>query len=65
MKTIKYLTAFALATVLLGSCEARYNNGNNGMPPGQAKKIYGGSSKDYAPGQRKKKRYNTTILFNP
>ncbi|HFK5566560.1 TPA: quinol oxidase subunit 4 [Elizabethkingia anophelis] len=46
MKTIKYLTAFALATVLLGSCEARYNNGNHGMPPGQAKKIYGGSAKD-------------------
>lgn len=52
MKTIKYLTAFALATVLLGSCEARYNNGNNGMPPGQAKNIWR-SAKDYAPGQRK------------
>ncbi|KUY31366.1 hypothetical protein [Elizabethkingia ursingii] len=24
------------------------------LPPGQAKKIYGGSAKDYAPGQRKK-----------
>lgn len=23
-------------------------------PPGQAKKMYGGSAKDYAPGQRKK-----------
>ncbi|AQW90559.1 quinol oxidase subunit 4 [Elizabethkingia anophelis] len=65
MKTIKYLTAFALATVLLGSCEARYNNGNHGMPPGQAKKIYGGSAKDYAPGQRKKQRSNTTIIVNP
>lgn len=29
---------------------------NNGgwLPPGQAKKIYGGSAKDYAPGQQKK-----------
>ena len=24
------------------------------FPPGQAKKIYGGSARDYAPGQRKK-----------
>ena len=63
MKTIKYLTAFALATVLLGSCEARYNNGNNGMPPDKPK-IYGGSAKDYAPGQRKQ-RSNTTIIVNP
>ncbi len=65
MKTIKYLTAFVLVTVLLGSCDVRYNNGNNGMPPGQAKKIYGGSAKDYAPGQRKKQRNNTTIIVNP
>ncbi len=29
---------------------------NNGawLPPGQAKKIYGGSGRDYAPGQQKK-----------
>lgn len=28
------------------------------LPPGQAKKIYGGSAKDYAPGQvKKEKRY--------
>ena len=63
MKTIKYLTAFALATVLLGSCEARYNNGNNGMLRDKPK-IYGGSAKDYAPGQRKQ-RSNTTIIVNP
>jgi hypothetical protein len=25
-----------------------------GLPPGQAKKIYGGKAKDYAPGQQKK-----------
>ena len=24
------------------------------LPPGQAKKMYGGSAKDYAPGQQKK-----------
>lgn len=27
------------------------------LPPGQAKKIYGGEAKDYAPGQRKKNKY--------
>jgi len=34
----------------------RDNNNNNRqwLPPGQAKKIYGGSAKDYAPGQQKK-----------
>ncbi|MES2848766.1 MAG: hypothetical protein V4685_06895 [Bacteroidota bacterium] len=26
------------------------------LPPGQAKKIYGGSAKDYAPGQVKKRK---------
>jgi hypothetical protein len=36
------------------------NRGNNRrgngkwLPPGQAKKIYGGSARDYAPGQQKK-----------
>lgn len=28
------------------------------LPPGQAKKIYGGSAKDYAPGQVKKRNGN-------
>ena len=26
------------------------------LPPGQAKKIYGGSARDYAPGQQKKNK---------
>jgi hypothetical protein len=30
----------------------RYDNRRN-LPPGQAKKIYGGSAKDYAPGHNK------------
>lgn len=59
MKTIKYLTAFALATVLLGSCEARYNNGNNGMPPGQAKKYMADRLKIMLPGKEKN---NVAIL---
>ncbi|MEO8516356.1 MAG: quinol oxidase subunit 4 [Flavobacterium sp.] len=28
------------------------------LPPGQAKKVYGGSARDYAPGQRKKHHRN-------
>lgn len=31
-----------------------YTTRRNDLPPGQAKKIYGGSAKDYAPGQVKK-----------
>ncbi|MCY7423028.1 MAG: hypothetical protein LH478_14950 [Chitinophagaceae bacterium] len=31
---------------------------NKGLPPGQAKKIYGGSAKDYAPGHQKKWKKN-------
>ena len=27
------------------------------LPPGQAKKIYGGEAKDYAPGQNKKRKH--------
>jgi hypothetical protein len=36
---------------------ARRNN-SGWLPPGQAKKIYGGSAKDYAPGQQKKWKGN-------
>ena len=31
-----------------------YTTRRRNLPPGQAKKIYGGSAKDYAPGQRNK-----------
>jgi hypothetical protein len=36
--------------------EKRRSSRTNGewLPPGQAKKIYGGQAKDYAPGQQKK-----------
>lgn len=35
----------------------RYTNRTH-LPPGQAKKVYGGSATDYAPGQQKKWRKN-------
>jgi hypothetical protein len=38
------------AVISGGNVYARKN-----LPPGQAKKIYGGSAKDYAPGQVKKR----------
>ncbi|MFZ4928724.1 quinol oxidase subunit 4 [Chryseobacterium sp. Mn2064] len=42
---------------MLTSCVAYDNNSyqTKKIPPGQAKKIYGGSAKDYAPGQVKKR----------
>ena len=49
-------------TVIYPDGSRRYPNENNNrrryngrwLPPGQAKKIYGGSARDYAPGQQKK-----------
>lgn len=32
------------------------NDNARRLPPGQAKKVYGGSAKDYAPGQMKKRK---------
>lgn len=38
----------------------KHDRRNNGkwLPPGQAKKVYGGSARDYAPGQQKKLKKN-------
>lgn len=35
-----------------------YNRNRNWMPPGQAKKVYGGSARDYAPGHNKGRDWN-------
>ncbi len=41
---------------MLSSCVVHdHGNGPKKIPPGQAKKIYGGNAKDYAPGQVKKR----------
>lgn len=43
------------------------NNNARNLPPGQAKKIYGGSAKDYAPGQvKKRQRYynNGQVIYD-
>lgn len=44
--------------VLSGNGGAVYPRNNQNLPPGQAKKVYGGSAKDYAPGQVKKRNGN-------
>lgn len=58
MKTKKFL-GFVLITTILLSLSSCYTTGygHRRMPPGQAKKVYGGkSAKRYAPGQQKKKK---------
>ena len=42
------------------SKRGRTENRQN-LPPGQAKKVYGGSAKDYAPGQQKKLNNNNGV----
>lgn len=54
---------------LLSSC-ATYSNGrgNNGLPPGKAKKIFGTkSAKPFAPGQQKKggKNRHYDVFYQP
>lgn len=48
------------STIVVSSGTAQRTN----LPPGQAKKVYGGSAKDYAPGQQKKKGGTTVIVKN-
>lgn len=40
-----------------GNVYSQYPNRRN-LPPGQAKKVYGGDARDYAPGQVKKRYRN-------
>ncbi|PKF75918.1 quinol oxidase subunit 4 [Chryseobacterium sp. PMSZPI] len=58
MKGLIKIIGVIIVAVLLTSCVAYVDEGRgngNRLPPGQAKKIYGGSAKDYAPGQVKKR----------
>lgn len=57
---------------ILSSCVVHDNGaGGSTIPPGQAKKVFGGSAKDYAPGQVKKevvinniRNKKLTVSFN-
>jgi hypothetical protein len=56
MKSIIKITGALIVMLMMTSCVVHdHGNGPKKIPPGQAKKIYGGSAKDYAPGQVKKR----------
>ncbi|MBP2615476.1 quinol oxidase subunit 4 [Chryseobacterium jejuense] len=56
MKSIIKITGALIVMLMMTSCVVHaHGNGPKKVPPGQAKKIYGGSAKDYAPGQVKKR----------
>ncbi|WP_341842421.1 hypothetical protein [Chitinophaga caseinilytica] len=59
MKFNRVHLLFALAgTLMFGSCVVERHSHPHGMPPGQAKKVYGTkSAKPFAPGQQKKHKH--------
>ena len=62
IKSIKIFFVFLLLTFAFTSCVVVHHPPRvvvvkqKRLPPGQAKKIYGGSARDYAPGQQKKNK---------
>ncbi|WP_370901335.1 hypothetical protein [Chryseobacterium gossypii] len=59
MKGLIKIAGVLLFFFMLASCTVNehYYHGRRGLPPGQAKKVYGGSARYYAPGQVKKRVY--------
>ncbi|MBP1163744.1 MULTISPECIES: quinol oxidase subunit 4 [unclassified Chryseobacterium] len=56
MKNLIKITGVLIVMLMLSSCVVHDNGARgNTIPPGQAKKVFGGSAKDYAPGQVKKR----------
>jgi len=51
---LKIIGAVMVIGTLMVSCVVHENHGRR-LPPGQAKKVYGGSARHYAPGQVKKR----------
>lgn len=49
---------------VLGRNGTNYPDNARRLPPGQAKKVYGGDAKDYAPGQTKKRRQWNNGTYN-
>lgn len=56
MKSLVKILGVLIVTLMLSSCIV-HTNGGRRLPPGQAKKVYGGSARYYAPGQVKKRVY--------
>ncbi|WP_407405203.1 hypothetical protein [Chryseobacterium sp.] len=58
MKGILKVLGILVMVFSLSSCVVHeQQRGRAHLPPGHAKKIYGGSARQYAPGHMKKKNY--------
>lgn len=58
MKGIMKVLGILMLIFSLSSCYVQEQpRGRGHYPPGRAKKMYGGSARDYAPGQMKKNNY--------
>lgn len=55
---LKIIAVAGVVGTMLISCVVHDHHGRRPMPPGHAKKIYGGSAKHYAPGQMKKRGHH-------
>ncbi|MFC7347118.1 hypothetical protein ACFQO9_10360 [Chryseobacterium zhengzhouense] len=53
---LKITSIIVMAGTILLSCVVHEHHGRR-LPPGHAKKVYGGSARHYAPGQVKKQAY--------
>lgn len=53
---LKIVGAVMVIGTMLVSCVVHEHHGRR-LPPGQAKKVYGGSARYYAPGHTKKRVY--------
>ncbi|WP_312902027.1 hypothetical protein [Chryseobacterium taichungense] len=54
MKIYKKIGIAVIIGTFFSSCIAVKSNGNNGLPPGQVKKVTGAkSARNYAPGHNK------------
>lgn len=54
MKVLKKTALAFTIAMFVTSCVAVRSNGNNGLPPGQVKKVTGAkSARNYAPGHNK------------
>ncbi|RKT02108.1 hypothetical protein [Chryseobacterium defluvii] len=57
MKGLIKIVGVVVVLFMLSSCIVHEYHGRRGLPPGQAKKYYGGSARYYAPGHVKKRVY--------
>ncbi|WP_295121162.1 quinol oxidase subunit 4 [uncultured Chitinophaga sp.] len=56
MKPHSIIAALLIAGIVFSGCVHTGHSTGKPLPPGQAKKVFGGkSAKPYAPGQQKKK----------